>query len=514
MVTAFKIAIFRINELETPGLLFAWPQYLADFPSLAPSFLQPLGGRIINSLQHEAILLSENKTFEAPTNLMVVPPSYRWSNGDLLLDHESLRRSYLSREYHTAALAGLRVLRVRTMTFADFLSAFKKSVYLDDRRFFCQQSQEWHSMVAGILIRASHRWSQGRYNVAANSMNLGTYPIIPLRDGTWTSALGLSGKLFMDKKGQSFAQKVPQGIEINIVDEVAAADPSRLELFQALGVPFCEEYQICKLILQTHRGPVGLCLPTNTWISHAVYLFEADYKPRAGDALCFVKSPKGVNSTERLYINFGSVGSSIRRFFPPSCDFIKYLHPWYENAVSVPHREAWWEWLLLWPNILHLPPLEINGKLSTHFRYILTNHGSKVLLKFLKDHQSEYRAAMIPERERHFAKDSACDAVRSEIGSLFVATDDGNHAPLKETALPVLRNKADGCLQILDLEDPEDPGWNFLHNFGVFVEADLRFHLQRLKYLKRTRPTQSQKELSKIYESLQQNIQSNKEMLM
>jgi hypothetical protein len=494
LVSAFKQAIIqRFVRSTNPNLSFSWPQYLKALSQLPPSFLKSTAKKIIDSLSEEALLTSEMGKFKKLAELMIIPKGYRWANNDLVLDRGNLPGTALSRQYPVKARPGLRILGAKDMTFFDFVFAFRSLLDEDGGEYFRHQSQEWHSKVADILL-VGIRQEYGGNTRAAYVLDLDDYSIIPLRDGTWASIN--SGSLFIEETGKDFAQSVPRGIEslVKIVDQEAASDRQRRKLFLLLGVKKCKKDQICDLILKAHSMSNLPKWSTEDCISHAVYLFEAAYIPKSRDQIAFASASGALVRNDTLYLDTGSSGCSISRFFPPDCTLVDRLDPRYVAQVTGRLQELWWRWLLRWPNVSDNPPIAVDGRLSPHFEYIVNNHGSKILLEFLKDNLSIYKSYFRSARNR---------TISDDIGSLYVSTEDGGRSCLRDTALPLLRNEARGYFPILDLEDPQNSEWDFLGIFGVLTRADLRFHIERLRSIKEKQVTWSESQMRPIYESLQ-----------
>lgn len=505
MVSAIGQAILvRFVRSVDPELSFGWPQYLTPARSMPASFLKSIAAEIIASLSEQACVFSEKGQYEKPAMLVIVPEAYRWTNGDLVLDHGNLPWTSLSKRYPEKALPGLRCLGVRDMTFSDFISAFRSLLDEDGGEYFRQQSQEWHSKVAEILLRGIQQayWPNG---TAADYLGCGSYSIIPLRDGKWASVN--SGSLFIEETGKDLAESVPRGIgnQVKVVDQEAASDLHRRKLFLALGVKKCEEQHICNLILKAHSMTTLPGWSKEDCISHAAYLFEAGYDPQRGDQIYFVNASGVLTRKTPVYFDAGILGCSIDRLFPPDCPIVDRLDLGYSARVRGQRQKAWFDWLLQWPNVRNHPPIAVDGRLSAPFKYILEKHGSKVFLKLLKDNLKICRFCLGASGQY---------TIQQEIGSVLVSTEGGGHRRLRGTVLPLLKHESAGYLRVLDLEDPQDSGWDFLSVFGVLTQADLRFYIKRLKSMKKKKEPRSTAEMRLIYASLGQKADEGPKLLL
>jgi len=491
---------FVTNYDSALRMAYEWPQYLTCLTTLPQSYLKELGQLFLNDLRSQSIVVSEKANWAYPDKLRIVTQNYRQKNGNLILNFDDMSEITLSRQYSEKAIAGLRTIGVCDFNPPDFFQYFEMFTKLNGGRDFQSRSLDWHIRIAAVLVREL-RMICGRYT--PTELNIcRRCCIIPLQSGSWTSFD--SGKVYL-RSDKISNETTPTGLRLQFVDEKAASDPDRYSLFRELGVEVLGLNDVCKNILDLHRTQQVLNLSIDELVSHAVYLFSAGYSPQKTDRLRFVSEDGRQISNETLYVFWATPPSLARRYFPPGCHVISRLHGNYEVAADASRIQAWLKWLLLWPNLSRWPPIHENGTLSRPMRYILQNQGSKRLLEYMK----------VYPRTRSILADSwnRRSSLLAQISKIKVSTESGDFE-LRETALPVLREKGNGFLNILNLEQPDDPRWAFLEEFGVLTKVDIRLYLQQLRSIQKNLAAPSKNILASIYRDMGQHIHDQKMVLL
>jgi hypothetical protein len=471
-------------------MAYEWPQYLTCLTTLPQTYLKELGQQFLNYLRSQSIVVSEKPNWACPDKLRIVAQNYRQENGNLILDSDDMSEIALSRRYSEKAIAGLRTIGVRDFSRLDFFRYLEMFTTLNGGRDFQSRSLDWHSRIAAVLVRELrmvHPQNYGRYTSTELSI-CRRCCIIPLQGGSWTSFD--SGKVYL----RSNNEMTPTGLHLRFIDGKTASDPDRYSLFRELGVEVLGPNDVCKNILDLHRTQQVLNLDIDELVSHAVYLFSASYSPQQTDRLRFIGEDGQQISNEKLYVFWANISKACH-YFPPGCHVISRLHGNYEVAVDASRKNAWLKWLLLWPNLSRWPPIHENGILSRPMRYILQNQGSKSFLEYMK----VYPRPILDNNGIHRS------SLLAQIAKVKVSTESGDFE-LRETALPALREKGNGFLNILNIEQPDDPRWAFLDEFGVLTKVDIRLYLQQLRSIRTTGFAPSENILTSIYQDMGQHI--------
>jgi hypothetical protein len=178
--------------------------------------------------------------------------------------------------------------------------------------------------------------------------------LIPLQDGTWTSAKGQS--MFFCKNDTSL--DIPSGIEVFILDSSAESDPNRRKLFTSLGVKDWEASEISRLILEVHQAPGfdSHTLTVDQLISHAVFLYKASWQPPKTADLWFATVQDKRCLGRKLYMPGSTeISSSAARIFVQLQKQFPLLHADYLKAF--PDDPDWPVWLATNLGLSRIPRL-------------------------------------------------------------------------------------------------------------------------------------------------------------
>lgn len=274
-------------------------------------------------------------TMEKASSLKYVPLDLR-ANQDLEPFTLSTRTatSYLSSKYPTWTIEGAKSIGMLQLSPQDFLEDLR-SMITHDLHFFRMKSALWHSQLAETLVK-----------LTTNSELLSIMQIIrliPLHDGTWTSAMGHS--IFFSRGKSSL--EIPRGIDVLILDSSVESDANRRNLFVALGVKAWETPEICRLILQLHQSTDfdPTTLASDQLISHTAFLYESSWQlPKDADIwFATVQDKRCVG--RKLYIT-GSVepDSAASRVFTRLRERFAVIHDGYLKAY--PSEVGWPLWLV------------------------------------------------------------------------------------------------------------------------------------------------------------------------
>lgn len=184
-------------------------------------------------------------------------------------------------------------LGVIEMNDASFLEDLETMIRTD-ATFFQEKSEIWHQELSKALLPLTQKDKQ--------KDELMKLPIIPLCDGTWTSAQHQPVFFANDLDPRKF----PNNIELLIIDPTAYNDYNRKTLLQALEITEINSTRLCKLIAVAHASDSFRPekLSRVELISHVAYLFKSSWQPVDGRKvdLWFATSDGGRCKGSQTYI--------------------------------------------------------------------------------------------------------------------------------------------------------------------------------------------------------------------
>ena len=107
---------------------------------------------------------------------------------------------------------------------------------------FQSKSDTWHSQLAKALLPVVRKPDLGQKRFIKGMC------ILPLNTGKWTSLA--KDSVFSMKTG---GFRIPSSIALPVIDSQAENDTFRFELYWLLGVKDCDVFDICRLVVDTHR---------------------------------------------------------------------------------------------------------------------------------------------------------------------------------------------------------------------------------------------------------------------
>lgn len=242
--------------------------------------------------------------------------------------------SYLSLRYPTWVIEATNSIGVSQLSPQEFLGDLNSTIKQDPTTFRTR-SVTWHSQLAETLIKLT---TDVELMSAIQEICL-----IPLNDGTWTSARGQS--IFFSKSETSL--EFPSGIEVLIIDSSAESDPYRHKLFTNLGVKAWEAPEICRLVLRIHESSDfdPKTLAVNQLISHAAFLYNASWQPPKTADLWFATKQDERCLGRKLYIPGSSeTDSAAARIFAQLQKQSAVIHNDYLKAFAL--DADWPLWLV------------------------------------------------------------------------------------------------------------------------------------------------------------------------
>ena len=477
-----------MRRFNTENLLkYSWPRFTKSRGTSQGTALDALLPGIIQRLRLETVLESQAGTFERPENLTHVPSYFTEGNSPpvpLLVTNNNFR-CFLATQYDYRDVSPLGV---QQLSVQDFLADLRRHLQRNPNVIHAK-SQEWHSRIAQA-IRNKASWN-----------DVQNIEIIPLGDGTWTSAS--RGTFYFPELGEGL--EVPPRINISVIAQDAAEDPARRAMYQWLGGENLNISEVCRLVLdQYERFDPRWGWNREDVISHAWYLFRVS-------RTCTVQNPARLLFREQgtshmldarsLYLDLGE-DFHVGEFFPEGSSLVRKLDPAYISKASPGLLSDWVEWLRglgMW-SIPRLSNSVFGGRrpLTPEFKCILERVPSQRFLQLLKTHWEIYRP--------YFSEDN-----RRELEEALVECLDGTRHKLKDVFLPrppLLEEPfALNTLHFLDVAG-DGESWKNLGDLGVGTRANFRFYTTILKRIKQKSYLQPSKEqVTHLYSKVQSIVE-------
>jgi hypothetical protein len=314
---------------------YTWPWYLPDPLATTNSFFDLAIWSVLGRLQELPVLESCAETMEIAGTLKSVPSDmFGDESGTPFTSSSRTATKYLSSRYPSWAVQGTMSIGVSQLSPREFLEDLKLLVHEDPESFYTKPIT-WHAQLADSLYKLT---TDDELLPLLQEISL-----IPLQDGTWTSA---KGKSIFFAKGES-SLEVPGGIDVLIVDEVVESDVNRRRLLVSLGVKAWEASEICRLILQVHGSSDfdAKCLTVEQLISHAAFLYKSSWQPPKDVDIWFATVQDERCFGRKLYIA-GSIAqdSAASRVFAKLQERFPVIHNGYLEVFSLDVK--WPHWLV------------------------------------------------------------------------------------------------------------------------------------------------------------------------
>jgi hypothetical protein len=356
------------------------------------------------------------------------------------------------------------------------------SLLKDDPALFCNQSLEWHSWLARAL--------QPLCSDRQLFLQIAALKLIPLREKRWASVQ--EGNIFFP--GDWHGLTIPDGVDLLVVEDIAAADHFRKTLYKVLGAQEFSVSSLCELIISIHKSKPRST--TNSGLlSQALFLFNAGWTiDKYQKFWCIQESGIDVSLASQLYLESEDPLSASKLLGTEKSQF-HFLHHSYVDAAPG-DQKRWHQWLVDSLRVAIYPRLvESVGnnkdqfRLSGDFEWLLMHRPSAEFLMLLRDQwqiYSRYIENDVSQSKFHESNESRRQ-IRERLSFTGVKCRDGIVRQAEKTYLPTneLVAAAKGCIDFVDVPNPEDKHWELvLHNIQVGLKDDLDFYLQALQTLK------------------------------
>lgn len=418
-----------------------------------------------------------------PGELTYTPRAYQDSYGRPLVAVADHLGNDLSFHYQNNDYEQFRALGISCVTREKFL------VFLDmfiNKRTDQFQALEraWHVQLAEVLIPVV----RAEYIVVIRRLRL-----IPLSDGTWVRAS--DGQIFFNTVGDDWP--VPAGLGLSIVEQGAAAHPTRRTLFTLLGTIQLDTQKLWAQIIQEHETSInsGSDISCAALLSQISFLFLSGWENWQKKRL-WLKTAAGTCAQGHLLYRESQKPYSATYFFGER-DGSMFVHADFVSAF--PDRsEEWLQWLCKNIGVEELPrvvakPAETSFTLHPHMECMIESSNPLDVLLFLKEywnHVSRWVVSQDPEDSFSDAEHSRRQ-IRERIGRMKAKCLDGEMVELSRTSLSQPHCSPEDFLVdfVLDIPDSDDPSWKFLRHFGAGRKRNLRTYVNALENLSGTDTT-------------------------
>jgi hypothetical protein len=438
---------------------------------------------------------------------------------------------YVSAKYPLWVADAILALDARNLTAKDFLDHLQTMIN-KNRQEFRSRSLQWHEELANAL---SSMLDEPDLRNQVQQLC-----IVPLSDGTWTSA---DKESLLWPKNIDFGGFDIQVIEnMKFVDPAVEAQPSRLELFQRLGIKKADTTQLCEIIRKLHSKPSfrPASFTRSQLISHAMFLCQASWAPAGNQPLdlwfetangkyskgstlyvpCTETSPALLRVTERLHQRF----ELLHRDYDlasdghgAACQKIEICNAQQNDAQDRLRtgRSGFIEYLIKHCQLSMIPRLVTieqsdhdEFRLSDEFKYLTHVCPFSDLVEVLMDNWQSYSAWIEPDVSALMSSKwrQSRERVIEAIRKTRLVVRDGRRLRLDETCLPALDpllDDTDTFLPVLGISGARNETVRTrLAHLGVRVTKDLDFYIHCLKSMRSSSTTPSPRTLAYIYEQI------------
>lgn len=447
--SSFMICVESFNRENY--LRYTWPQYLKRLGSAYGTIFEGFISNLVNDLRSQNVIYSMEGTLEAPHGLYFLPSRFSdcESQTSPLVVGEGGLTQFASPEYSCEDLSLLEISPLSETTFLRMLTDYINK----DQSGFQAKSQHWQSRLALALLHMA-------------SSDLLHLRIIPLRDDGWITSREYP--FYFPEISEDV--KVPNGIDVATIDEIAASDTHRRQLFSKLGAQTLNSSHVFRLILDRHREhSTGY----GTWTlddvcSHARFLYAAESCPASYDLTSLRLASQDsdiLHQARELYMDGDDTSVQMSKLYHGYGGNLRFIHQEYFRLGGAPFKT----WLQCELRIPTLPKIsDSNGYITPEFRWLLENKPYLDWMRLLRDHWNEYRNQVKEE------------GVRKVIGSTMVQCTDGNSKKLEELFLGTTELMSEplstSTIAFIAIEDSNDPRWLPFRYFGMHTELDLYFY--------------------------------------
>lgn len=490
VVSLFVLAV-RIMAGEGSRLSYQWPAYL-PLQHIA-GFWHPFQRLITQQLLAQQVLYSRSTTLQQPGALRILPNHFKHSDEPLLSDSARPWR-FLSPKYSASHFPALRTLGVKDFSYQEAFDVIDDDISSNDSKLrttplrdiwhasFCRFIQ--HTLTADGSIYTSKIYErsfvpvrvQGKLEWRRPGRTI-YFPTI-VDEGTGSDRIHL---------------EMPANLDLIVLHPDAAANSSRLEVYQLLGVQHCPSTVVCNAVVREQS--TGGTKTNNDLLTSLQLLFWFSHKFPVGVSKYLVAKTADAKG---LYLNTNGLflrsdqryhAESLLRLASNPLYNKNFLDPTYQtSAVSTRTRggSTWEQWLCDVAGMRWYPPLQDSAD------------GSQ-LHWALEKIRTDNSLWFVPLIQHYWTKEygSKCrfnQHIKQVLMECKVLCQHGGFEELQQTWFPQ-RDVLDTAseygvekkLPILALpdfnEEPLASQWSAVSELGVRSGLDLSFFQQALELL-------------------------------
>lgn len=359
------------------------------------------------------------------------------------------------------------------------------------------RSSPWYSDLAKVILTPPASTRHSTYVSELHSM-----PLIPLSDGRWSVAPTASSPIYFP---QSLGARIPSGLSLTLVEEEAGECSHRVELFELLGVKYCDASNIVKEIVGYHTRFTRA--NHSDIVGHARYLYHAKDQLMGDDMkkIYFdVSSGSQFWKGSRIYAHGPSSSELVELF--SGYEEARFLHPAYFQDLHGMEKWQFIDWLESTVDIATVPRLRTGSDgMHADFRWLLENRNDRIL-DIIRRHWDIYSSQVTSQIKLQLADSSFLCQTETPVSlrHSFIPLPD-----LVESSREICGS--DPC-SFLVLSGGVPGDWKFLSEFGVGTKDNLDFYLWILEQ-PGFKANPSVERAKKLYSKIQERTGSSAEKL-
>ncbi|KAF4446705.1 putative Heterokaryon incompatibility protein [Fusarium austroafricanum] len=484
-----------INQFNQHDAYTSWLPYVA-FDHQRHGFFQDLGQSTLRLLAKEPILKSFQGHWESPSKLTRIPKELADQEGHSMIIPRYSQYTLISQDYEPQDARTLASLGVETLSDDGFLGDLSNFIS-QYPTLFQAHPLKWHSRLAQILLALYQ----------THKAQILALPIVHLKDGRWITPH--AGQLLLPLKSSLLT--VPKGIPAFEVHPDFVRDDRLFQLLGCFGIRESGSRIVCDIIAEMHTRMKKPPKEINSkdLVSQVLFLFRARWKPLSDiNRIWLVAEDDSRHPSSQVYIDT-DLAYSASEVFQHHRSRFHFLHKSYRNAME--RDRGWIEWMEEALEVARVPRLlsttwgdERRYSIADDLWFLLRHYKPKIILEILRHHWPTYspliqgasEQATRVEKETTDTINAQKDLqrhLRASIECMEAFCHGGYMMKLSRTYVPrknvllglgyqlsvandpaiissvKLGMKSTNEHHFLDLENPEDESWDFLHNFGVIV---------------------------------------------
>lgn len=357
------------------------------------------------------------------------------------------------------------------------------------------RSSAWYSDLAKVILTPLKSTHHSTY-----ISELRNIPLIPLSDGRWSVAPTASIPIYFP---QSLGARIPSGLPLTLVEGEACKCSHRTELFQLLGVKYCDASSIAKEIVGYHTI-LTRAIPSDV-VGHTKYLYHAKDQFTGIDMkkiYFYVANGSQLLKGSVLYTDRPS-SRELVELFSGYGDAL-FLHSVYFQDLQAMEKRQFIDWLESAAGVATVPRLRTqSGGMHPDFSWLLENRNDRVL-DIVRRHWDIYSSQVTSQ-------------IKLQLADRSFLCQTGNLVPLRQSFIPLpdlVENSREFCgsnsCSFLILSGGLPSDWGFLSAFDVGTEDSLGFYLWILEQ-SGFKANPSVERAKKLYSEIQSRAGSNAE---